>query len=84
MLSCFNLLDDRETMLENILEILSVEEYVLFDYQDHETRFLSLLGCVQGTSFENISYTKWKQVMLTVANTLYKNKGYFVIDCRNP
>ena len=26
MLSCFNLLDDRETMLETILEILSVEE----------------------------------------------------------
>jgi hypothetical protein len=57
-------------MLENVLEIFSVEEHVLFEDQSHEQNFLSLLGCVEGTSFENISYTKWKCMMITVANTL--------------
>lgn len=64
-----------ETMLENVLQTLSVEEYVLFEYQDHQRQFLSLIGCVQGTGFGNKSYTKWKQIMLTVANALYKNRG---------
>lgn len=42
-------------MLENILQILKVEEYVLFEYQDHESNF-SMIGCVQGTRFENIFF----------------------------
>jgi hypothetical protein len=82
LLSCFELLEDREVMLENILEILNVEEYVLFEDQSHEQKFLSLSGCVEGTSFENISYTKWKYIMINVANTLYKNRVHYVTDCR--
>lgn len=70
-------------MLETILEFLDVNEYILFENQDPELQFLSLMGCVNGTSFENISYTKWKQIMLIVAFTLYKNRGFFAIDCRN-
>lgn len=83
VLSCYNLLEDREIMLENILEFLDVNEYILFENQDLELQFLSLMGCVNGTSFENISYTKWKQIMLIVAFMLYKNRGFFAIDCRN-
>jgi ubiquitin-protein ligase len=82
LLSCFELLEDREVMLDNILDILNVEEYVLFEDQSHEQKFLSLSGCVAGTSFENISYTKWKCIMINVANTLYKNRVYYVTDCR--
>lgn len=71
-------------MLENILKILDVYGYVLFDNQDPELQFLSLMGCINGTRFEKyIVYkmeTKWKNVMLTVAYTLYKNKEYFVVD----
>ena len=83
MLSCFTLLDDRENMLEDILDILDVNEYVLFEDQDPELQFLSLMGCVQGTSFENISFAKWKCIMIIVASTVYKNKSLFAIDCRN-
>lgn len=83
VLSCYNLLEDREIMLENILEFLDVNEYILFENQDPELQFLSLMGCVNGTSLDNISYTKWKQIMLIVAFMLYKNRGFFAIDCRN-
>ena len=69
-------------MLENILEILTVEEYVLFEDQGHEQQFLSLSGCIEGTTFENISYTKWKCIMICVANTMYKNRVHYVTDCR--
>lgn len=83
LLSCSTFVEDRDNMLENILEILNVFEYVLMDNQDPELQFLSLMGCINVTRFEKILFTKWKNVMLTVAHTLYKNKGYSVVDCRN-
>lgn len=58
LLSCATCVVHRENMLENILEILDVYEYVLFDNQDPEEQFLSLIWCINGTSFEKISFTK--------------------------
>lgn len=36
LLSCSTFVEDRDNMLENILEILDVYKYVLFDNQDPE------------------------------------------------
>lgn len=70
-------------MLENILELLDINEYILFENRDPEIQLLSLMGCVNGRSFKNISYTKWKQITLIIAFMLYKNRGdSFAIDCR--
>lgn len=72
VLSCYNL------MLENILELLDVNEYILFKNQDPE--ILSFMGYVNGTG---LSYKKWKQIKLIVAIMLYKTRGFFAVDCRN-
>lgn len=40
----------------NILELFNVIEYILFENHDPEFHVISLMGCVYGTSFENISY----------------------------
>lgn len=51
--------------------------FYLIIWQDPEMQFLSLMGCINGTSFEKkISFRKWKNVMLAAAYTLCKNKGY--------
>lgn len=73
------------TCLKNILEILDVYKYVLFDNQDPELFLFSfLMGFIKGTRFEKkYRLQNGKKVMLTVVFTLYTNKGYFVVDCRN-
>ncbi len=68
-------------MLEHILESLDVNDYLLFENQDPELQFL--FQCVNGTSFENISYTIWKQIILIVLFMLYIKRGCFAIHCRN-
>lgn len=44
-------------------------------------QFLSLMGCINGTSFEKkISFRKWKNVMLAAAYIHYaKAKGIFLL-----
>ena len=73
VLSCYNLLEDREVMLENILEFLDVNEYILFENQDPELQFLSLMGCVNGTSFENINVVN---VFLQMNNEMHRAKNH--------
>lgn len=55
VLSCYYLLED-------ILDLLDVNEYILFENHDPELQFLSLLGCDNGTSL----YRR-KQIMFIVA-----------------
>lgn len=57
VLSCYKLLEDREIMLENSLEFLDVSEYIWFEDQNPELKFLAIMGCVNGTNFEYISFT---------------------------
>lgn len=77
LLSCSTFVEDRENMLENILEILDVYEYVLFDNQDPELQFLSLMGCINGTSFEkNIVYKMEKCHVTCCIYTLYKQRVF--------
>lgn len=42
----------RENRIENILEILDINEYDMFENKDSELQCLSLIGCVHGTNFE--------------------------------
>lgn len=41
VLSCSTFLEDRENVLENILEILAVNKYVMYENQDPELQLLS-------------------------------------------
>ena len=63
MLRCFHLLENRERLLENILNILDVYEYVDFENHAIEKQYITLLGCTNNTSFENITFGKWKHIM---------------------
>lgn len=49
ILSCSTLVEDTDNMLENILEILEVNEYVLF--KDRELQFLSQTGRIKWKKF---------------------------------
>ena len=52
MLRCFHLLKkNRERLLENILNILDVNEFVDFENQTIEKQYITLLGCTNNTSF---------------------------------
>ena len=82
LLECIYTLDERQCLLENILDIVDVYEYVVFENQDTETQYLSLQGCMGETSFNSISFCKWKEIMLCVEAIVYKMKGCFIVDCR--
>lgn len=82
LLECFYTLDDRQCLLEMILDIIDVHEYVLFENQDTEKQYLSLLGCIDETSFNDISFCKWKEIMLCVATIIYRIRSCFIVDCR--
>ena len=82
MLRSFNLLENRERLIENILNILDVYEYVDFEKQTIEKQYITLLGCTNNTSFENITFGKWKQIMQCVSLYVYKIRYLFTFDCR--
>ena len=82
MLRCFNLLENRERLFENILNILNVNEYVDFENQTIEKQYITLLRCTNNTSFENITFGKWKQIMKCVSLNVYKIRNLFTFDCR--
>ena len=58
-----HLLENTERFLENLLKILDVNEYVDFENQTMEKQYITLLGCTNNTSFENIIFGKWKPIM---------------------
>ena len=82
MLRCFNLLENREHLLENILNTLDVNEYVDFEIQTIQKQCITLLGCTNYTSFENISFGKWKQILQCISLYVYKISNLFTFDCR--
>ena len=58
-----HLLENTERFLENLLNILDVKEYVDFENQTIEKQYITLFGCTNNTSFENIFFGKWKPIM---------------------
>ena len=83
MLRSFNLLENRERLFENILNILDENEYVDFENQTIEKQYITLLGCTNNTSFEKITFGKWKQITSRqcVSLYVYKIRNLFTFDC---
>ena len=78
----FHLLENRELLLENILNILDVNEYVDFENQTIEKQDITLLGCTNSTSFEYITFGKCKQIMQCASLYIYTIRNLFTLDCR--
>ena len=74
MLRCIHLLENREHLLENILNILDVNKYVDFENQSIEKQYITLYGCSNKTTFENITFGKLKQIMQCVSLYIYVYK----------
>ena len=75
-------MNERDKLLEDLLDILDVFEYVSFDLQDTEIQYLALLGCIANTSFAQITFEKWKKIIICVSKFVFLLWDHFVIDCR--
>ena len=82
MLKCFNFLENREHLVENILNILDVNKYVYLENHTIEKQYITLLVYTNNTSFENITFGKWKHIMQCVSLFVYKIRNLFTFDCR--
>lgn len=82
MLNCSLFMNERDKLLEDLLYILDVFEYVSFDLQDTEIQYLALLGCIANTSFAQITFEKWKKIIICVSKFVFLLWDHFVIDCR--
>ena len=62
-----------------ILNILDINESVDFENQTIEKQYITLLGC---TSFENVTFRQWKQILQCVSLYIHKIRNLFIFDCR--
>lgn len=77
MLRCFHLLENKEHLLEHILNILDVNKQTDSEKQTIENQYINLLGCTTNASFENTTFGKWKLVMQCVSFYIYKIRNRF-------
>lgn len=82
MLRCFYLFENKEHLLEHILNILDVNKHMDFENKTIEMLHMSLMECTIETSFENTIFGKWKQIMQCASLYVHRIRNRFTFDCR--